>query len=64
MLSYSLAYAFGPPILTVLLGHVGGGASWRWPSCVCGVALAIALSPFFSWAVIARTLLAVAAWVV
>lgn len=62
VLSYSLAYAFGPPILTVLLGHVGRRrilAVAELAFAVC--ALAIALSPFFSWAVIARTLLAVAA---
>jgi predicted MFS family arabinose efflux permease len=62
VLGYSLAYAIGTPILSVLLGGVGRRrvlAGGELTLAVC--ALLIAVSPFFVWLVGARTLLAVGA---
>jgi predicted MFS family arabinose efflux permease len=62
VLGYSLAYAIGTPILSVLLGGVGRRrvlAGGQLTLAVC--ALLIAVSPVFIWLVGARTLLAVGA---
>ena len=62
VLGYSLAYAIGTPVLSVLLGGVGRRrvlAGGEFTLAVC--ALLIAVSPFFAWLVSARTLLAVGA---
>lgn len=62
VLGYSLAYAIGTPILSVLLGGVGRRrvlAGGQFTLAVC--ALLIAVSPFFLWLVGARTLLAIGA---
>jgi len=62
VLFYSLAYAFGPPLVAVLLGGVGrrrilAGAEAGLAIC----ALGLALMPFFEGLVVIRTVLAVAA---
>lgn len=62
VLSYSLAYAFGPPLLALLLGGVGrrrilGWSEFAFATC----ALLIVLTPFFEGLVLVRTVLAVAA---
>lgn len=62
VVGYSLAYAIGTPVLSVLLGGVGRRrvlAGGELTLAVC--ALLIAVSPFFAWMVGARTLLAVGA---
>ena len=62
VLGYSLAYALGTPVLSVLLGGVGRRrilAGSELTLAVC--ALLIAVSPFFLWLVGARTLLAIGA---
>jgi predicted MFS family arabinose efflux permease len=62
VLGYSLAYAIGPPIIAVLMGHVGRRrilALAEFALALC--ALLIAVSPFFGWLVAARTILAVGA---
>lgn len=62
VLFYSLAYAFGPPLLALLLGGVGrrrilAGSEFGFAVC----ALLIVLMPFFDGLVLVRTVLAVAA---
>lgn len=62
VLSYSLAYAFGPPLQALLLGGVGrrrilGWSEFGFATC----ALLIVLTPFFEGLVLVRTVLAVAA---
>ncbi len=62
VLFYSLAYAFGPPLLALLLGGVGrrrilAGAEFGLALC----ALLMVLMPFFEGLVIIRTVLAVVA---
>ncbi len=62
VLFYSLAYAFGPPLLALLLGGVGRRRILAWSEfglAVC--ALGMVLVPFFEGLVIVRTLLAVVA---
>lgn len=62
VLGYSLAYAIGAPVLSVVLGGVGRRgvlAGGELTLAIC--ALLIAASPFFAWLVGARTLLAVGA---
>jgi predicted MFS family arabinose efflux permease len=62
VLGYSLAYAIGTPVLSVLLGGVGRRrvlAGGEFTLAVC--ALLIAVSPLFAWLVGARTLLAIGA---
>lgn len=62
VLFYSLAYAFGPPLLALLLGGVGRRRILAWSEfgfAVC--ALLIVLTPFFEGLVVVRTVLAVAA---
>ncbi len=62
VLFYSLAYAFGPPLLALLLGGVGRRRILAWSEfglAVC--ALGMVLMPFFEGLVIIRTLLAVVA---
>lgn len=62
VLFYSLAYAFGPPLLALLLGSVGRRRILAWSEfglAVC--ALLMVLMPFFEGLVIIRTVLAVAA---
>lgn len=62
VLFYSLAYAFGPPLLALLLGGVGrrrilAGAEFGFAAC----ALLIVLSTTFEALVVVRTVLAVVA---
>ena len=62
VLFYSLAYAFGPPLLALLLGGVGRRRILAWSEfglAVC--ALGMVLMPFFEGLLIVRTLLAVVA---
>lgn len=62
VLFYSLAYAFGPPLLALLLGGVGRRRILAWAEfgfAVC--ALLIVFSTFFEALVVVRTMLAVAA---
>lgn len=62
VLFYSLAYAFGPPLLALLLGGVGRRRILAWSEfglAVC--ALLMVLMPFFEGLVIIRTVLAVVA---
>lgn len=62
VLFYSLAYAFGPPLLALLLGGVGRRRILAWSEfglAVC--ALLMVLVPFFEGLVIVRTVLAVVA---
>ncbi len=62
VLFYSLAYAFGPPLLALLLGGVGRRRILAWSEfglAVC--ALLMVLMPFFEGLVVVRTLLAVVA---
>lgn len=62
VLFYSLAYAFGPPLLALLLGGVGRRRILAWSEfglAVC--ALMMVLMPFFEGLVLVRTVLAVAA---
>ena len=62
VLFYSLAYAFGPPLLALLLGGVGRRRILAWSEfglAVC--ALLMVLMPFFEGLVIVRTVLAVVA---
>lgn len=62
VLFYSLAYAFGPPLLALLLGGVGRRRILAWSEfglAVC--ALLIVLMPYFEGLVVLRTILAVAA---
>ena len=62
VLFYSLAYAFGPPLLALLLGGVGRRRILAWSEfgfSVC--ALLIVLTPVFDGLVVVRTVLAVAA---
>ncbi len=62
VLFYSLAYAFGPPLLALLLGGVGRRRILAWSEfglAVC--ALLMVLMPFFEGLVVVRTVLAVAA---
>lgn len=62
VLFYSLAYAFGPPLLALLLGGVGRRRILAWSEfglAVC--ALLMVLTPFFEGLVIVRTVLAVVA---
>ncbi|HWA19089.1 MAG TPA: MFS transporter [Devosia sp.] len=62
VLGYSLAYAIGPPILTMLLGHVGRRRILALAEFALALsALLFAISPFFGWMVAARTVLAVGA---
>lgn len=62
VLGYSLAYAIGTPILSVLLGGVGRRRVLAGGELLLAVsALLIAVSPFFLWLVSARTLLAIGA---
>ena len=62
VLFYSLAYAFGPPLLALLLGGVGRRRILAWSELALAVcALAIVLMPFFEGIVVIRTILAVAA---
>ena len=59
VLFYSLAYAFGPPLLALLLGGVGRRRILAWSEfglAVC--ALLMVLVPFFEGLVIVRTVLA------
>lgn len=59
---YSLAYAFGPPLLALLLGGVGRRRILAWSEfglAVC--ALLMVLMPFFEGLVLVRTVLAVVA---
>lgn len=62
VLFYSLAYAFGPPLLALLLGGVGRRRILAWSEfglAIC--ALAMVLMPFFEGLVVIRTVLAVVA---
>jgi predicted MFS family arabinose efflux permease len=62
VLFYSLAYAFGPPLLALLLGGVGRRRILAWSEfglALC--ALAMVLMPFFEGLVVIRTVLAVVA---
>ncbi len=62
VLFYSLAYAFGPPLLALLLGGVGRRRILAWSEfglAIC--ALLMVLMPFFEGLVIIRTVLAVVA---
>jgi predicted MFS family arabinose efflux permease len=62
VLFYSLAYAFGPPLLALLLGNVGRRRILAWSEfglAVC--ALLMVVVPFFEGLVIVRTVLAVVA---
>lgn len=62
VLFYSLAYAFGPPLLALLLGGVGRRRILGWSEfglAVC--ALLIVLMPFFEGLVVVRTVLALMA---
>lgn len=62
VISWSLAYAFGPPLMALLLGGVGRRRILAWSEfglAVC--ALMMVLMPFFEGLVIIRTLLAVVA---
>lgn len=62
VLFYSLAYAFGPPLLALLLGGVGRRRVLAWSEsgfAIC--ALLIVLTPFFDGLVVVRTVLAIAA---
>ena len=62
VLFYSLAYAFGPPLLALVLGGVGRRRILAWSEfglAIC--ALLMVLMPFFDGLVIVRTLLAVVA---
>lgn len=62
VLFYSLAYAFGPPLLALLLGGVGRRrilAISEFGLAIC--ALLIVLMPFFEGLVVLRTILAVVA---
>lgn len=62
VLFYSLAYAFGPPLLALLLGGVGRRRILAWSEFSLALcALAIVLMPFFEGIVVIRTILAVAA---
>lgn len=59
---YSLAYAFGPPLLALLLGGVGRRRILAWSEfglAIC--ALLMVLMPFFEGLVVIRTVLAVVA---
>lgn len=62
VLFYSLAYAFGPPLLALLLGGVGRRRILAWSEfglALC--ALAMVLVPIFEVLVVVRTVLAVVA---
>ncbi len=62
VLFYSIAYAFGPPLLALLLGGVGRRRILAWSEfglAIC--ALLMVLMPFFDGLVVIRTVLAVAA---
>jgi predicted MFS family arabinose efflux permease len=62
VLFYSLAYAFGPPLLALLLGGVGRRRILAWSEfglAIC--ALLMVLMPFFEGLVVIRTVLAVVA---
>lgn len=62
VLFYSLAYAFGPPLLALLLGGVGRRRILAWSEfglAVC--ALLMVVMPFFEGLVVIRTVLAVVA---
>jgi predicted MFS family arabinose efflux permease len=62
VLFYSLAYAFGPPLLALLLGGVGRRRILAWSEfglAVC--ALLMVVTPFFAGLVVVRTVLAVVA---
>jgi predicted MFS family arabinose efflux permease len=62
VLFYSLAYAFGPPLLALLFGGVGRRRILAWSEfglAVC--ALLMVLMPFFEGLVVVRTVLAVVA---
>lgn len=62
VLFYSLAYAFGPPTLALLLGGVGRRRILAWSEFGFAVfALLIVLSTFFEMLIVVRTMLAVAA---
>ena len=62
VLFYSLAYAFGPPLLALLLGGVGRRRILAWSEFALAMcALAIVLMPWFEGLVLVRTVLAVAA---
>ena len=59
---YALAYAFGTPLLAVVLGGVGRRRVLALSEAGLAVcALLLALSPVFEWAVAVRTMLAVCA---
>ena len=62
VLFYSLAYAFGPPLLALLLGGVGRRRILAWSEfglAIC--ALLMVFMPFFEGLVVVRTVLAVVA---
>lgn len=62
VLFYSLAYAFGPPLLALLLGGVGRRRILAWSEfglAIC--ALGMVLMPFFEGLLVVRTVLAVVA---
>lgn len=62
VLFYSLAYAFGPPLLALLLGGVGRRRILAWSEfglAVC--ALLMVVTPVFAGLVVVRTVLAVVA---
>lgn len=62
VLFYSLAYAFGPPLLALLLGGVGRRRILAWSEfglAVCS--LLMVLTPIFGGLVVVRTVLAVVA---
>jgi len=62
VLFYSLAYAFGPPLLALLLGGVGRRRILAWSEFgLATCALLIVLMPYFEGLVVIRTALAVAA---